>query len=84
MTRIPCSARDLIESANREGETPQDAIHHALIRILPGFLSTDAFDTYTLGEDLARWAVANLEDVDLDSYRHGSRYLEEKTKAEPQ
>lgn len=82
MTSVPRSARDLIESANHEGETPQDAMHHALIRILPGFLSTAIFDTYTLGEDLARWLIADLADVDLDNYRRGSEYTEARKRGE--
>ena len=75
---IPRNARDLVESANFKGETPLDAVHHALIRLLPDFLNTDVFDTYCLGEDLAAWLVADLEDVDLDNYRHGSDYLNRK------
>lgn len=75
---IPRNARDLIESANFRGETPLDAVHHALIRLLPDFLSTDVFDTYSLGEDLTAWLGADLEDVDLDNYRHGSAYLNRK------
>ncbi|MGV0392988.1 hypothetical protein [Corynebacterium riegelii] len=75
---IPRNARDLVESANFEGETPLEAVHHALIRLLPGFLNAEVFDTYNLGEDLARWLVADLKDVDLDNYRHGSDYLNRK------
>lgn len=75
MTNIPRSARDLNESANSEGETLQEAVAHTLIRILPGFLNAEVFDTYALALDLSQWLAASGEDVELDSYRHGSDYL---------
>ncbi|MDK8664599.1 MULTISPECIES: hypothetical protein [Corynebacterium] len=75
---IPQNTRDLTESANSEGETPQEAVTHALIRVLPGFLNTEVFDTYALSEDLAQWLIADLEYLELDNYRHGSDYLKRK------
>lgn len=75
---IPQSTRDLTESANNEGETPQEAVTHALIRVLPGFLNAEVFDTYALSEDLAQWLIADLEYLELDNYRHGSDYLKRK------
>lgn len=72
---VPGNASDFIESANSEGETLREAVAHALIRILPGFLNAEVFDTYTLALDLSQWLTASGEDVELDNYRRGSDYL---------
>lgn len=77
-TFLPKTTRDVLESVNKYGETFEDAVHHALIGILPLFMDQKKIDTYTLGEDLAKWLTLDLEDADLEDYHHGSPYLEKK------
>lgn len=79
---INSTARDTLKATDEHGMTLSDHIQHHLIRVLPEYLNNDQFDTYTLAEDMAHWITLDFEDLDLDRYRHGSKYITAKWQAD--